>query len=355
VTPILGVIMRSALRLLLVPVVLILLGGCSNIDDYYLAHSSDPEVRELYEMIAVEDDPQIRAVAMERLAGFLLIDAGPRPLIAYLTTFVEHHPDDQFGGLYLYIVAESYLEIGAPALARYYFERVVTGYAEVTVGELSLRKAALEQLVQLSPDPEDRVTYYRTLLDEYPGRVDRGLLYYRLAENLALLGEWDAVYAAYRNFLDYPETKIPGEPNAHRIVQDRVQFYDSEKNWTLETVEELRRTITWALINKDTRTLARYQAGVNFFTRSWEQDFDDPNTTPLWDIGEILRLTRRGLSIDREVDIDADGDEAYLWTYGWGGLRIRTWYLYFRKVDFPPDPEIHGTWEWAGIYLGERL
>jgi hypothetical protein len=330
-------------------------GSCSNMDDYYTADSKDPEVRELYELIAAEDDPQVRAVAIERLSGFLLIDAGPQPLIAYLTTFVEEHPDDHYGGLYLYIVAQSYLRTGTPALARYYFERVVTGYADVEIGELSLRRASLEELVRLSPNPEDRVAYYRTLLEEYGDEVDRGVLYYRLAENLALLGEWDEVYATYRNVLRYPDLEIPGEPNAYRIIEDRVEFYDSPRDWTLETLEDLRRTITWALVNKDTRTLARYQAKVNFFTRSWEQDFDDPNTTPLWDIGEILRLTRRGLSIDREVDVDADGDEAYLWTYGWGALRIRTWYLYFRKVYFPPDPEIHGTWEWAGIFLGERL
>ncbi|MFW6231495.1 MAG: tetratricopeptide repeat protein [Spirochaetota bacterium] len=339
----------------LASVALIALAACSNVDDYYIANSDDPEVRELYELIAVEDDPQVRAVAIERLSGHLLIDAGYEPLIAYLTSFVEHNPNDEYGGLYLSVVAQSYLESDAPAVARYYYERVVTGYPDVRIDSISLRKAALEHLVRLSPDAEDRVTWYRMLIDEYGEEVDRGLLYYRLAENLERLGEWDAVYEAYRNVLRYPDLNVPGRPNAYRLVEDRVEFYDSEKNWTLETVEDLRRTITGALINKDTRTLRRYQAGVNFFTRSWEQDFDDPNTTPLWDIGEILRLTRRGLSIERELDVDADGDEAYLWTYGWGGLRIRTWYLYFRKVHFPPDPEIHGTWEWAGVFLGERL
>jgi tetratricopeptide (TPR) repeat protein len=351
--------MRRTGQLLILCVAFTVLAGCTNteeyLENYFLTDSNDPEVRELYEMIAVEDDPQVRAVAIERLSGFLLVDSGPTPLIAYLTSLVEHHPKDEYGALYLYIVAQTYLETGALELSRYYYQRVVTGYADVRVRDLSLRKASLEQLVRLSPNPEQRVAYYRTLINEYEDEVNLGLMYYRLAENLELLGEWDEVYAAYRSFLRFPSVQVPGEPNAYRIIEQRVQFYNSPRNWTLPTLEDLRRTITWALANKDTRTLARYQAGVNFFTRSWEQDFDDPNTTPLWDIGELLRLTRRGLSIDREVDIDADGDEAYLWTYGWGGLRIRTWYLYFRKVHFPPDPEIHGSWEWAGIYLGERL
>jgi hypothetical protein len=342
-------------RAILAPVALIVLAGCSDVHDYYLADSTAPEAHELYELIAEEDDPQVRAVAIRRLSGHILIDSGPRELIAYLNTFVEDRPQDQYGGLYLYMIAQTHLETDAPGLARYYFERVVNGYADVRVDSISLRRASLEQLVRLSGDPEDRVRYYRMLLEEYGDEVDRGPLYYRLAENLAALGEWEEVYATYRNILRYPDLKIPGEPNAYRRIRERVNFYDSTKDWTLETAEDLRRTLTWAIANKDARTLARYQAKANFFTRSWEQDFDDPNTTPLWDIGEILRLTRRGISVDRELAVDADGDEAYLWTYGWGGLRIRTWYLYFRKVHFPPDPEIHGTWEWAGIFLGERL
>jgi tetratricopeptide (TPR) repeat protein len=271
-----------------------------------------------------------------------------------LTTFVQENPDDEYGALYLSIVAQNYLDQGAVDLARYYFERVITGYPEIVVRGVSLRKSALEQVVRLSDNPAERANYYQMLLDEYDQSVDRGLIYFRLAQNYEQLGEWERAYEAYRAFLQYPGTIVPGEPNAHRNVTDRIEFYDSPKNWTVPTLEELRRGITAALRNKNTSALRQYEAGANFFTRSWEQDFEDPNVSGFWNIGEILRLTRR-LEISQQVDLDDDGDEAYLWTYGWGGLRLKTWYLYFRKVDFPPDPDIHGTWEWAGVYLGERL
>jgi hypothetical protein len=145
---------------------------------------------------------------------------------------------------------------------------------------------------------------------------------------------------------------VPGKPNATRVIKERVDFYDSSKDWTAESLDELRRIITWAIVNKNVRTFLQYRAGVNFFTRSWEQDPDDPNAEPEWELGALLLPSR--VSVGRTVDIDSDGDEAYLYTFGWG-LRIKTWYLYFRKVYYPPDPDIHGTWEWAGIYLGERL
>ena len=330
------------------------IAACTNVQDYYLAGISDPEVRDLFEIAATEQDPLVRAVAMNRLSGFLVDEAGHEVLIAYLTSFVEKHPDDPYGALYLYIVGQSYVEQGAPVLARYYFDRVVRSYADVVIRGASLRQASLRQLVRLAADPEQRVLYYRKLIEEYGTPSDLGLLYYRLAETYEELGEWTAAYDAYRKFLTHPGAEVPGRPNAYRETGNRVAFYDSRKNWTVPTLEELTRIITAALASRDARTLTRYQAGVNFFTRSWEQDFDDPNATPIWNLGELLRQSRQ-LSMDREAALDSDGDEAYLWTWGWGGLRIRTWYFYFRRVNYPPDPLIHGSWEWAGIFLGERL
>ena len=330
-----------------------LLTGCSNGLDYYASSVDDPEALELLDLVEQETDPAVRAAAVERLSEFLFRDAGPERLIAYLTTVVERHPDDPFGALYLYLVGQTYLEQDAGALAQHYFERVVHGYADVQFKGVSIHRAALEQLVRLTPDPEKRARHYEHLISDYPEAVDMGLLYFRLARAYEQYGAWESAYAAYRRFLSYPGTIVPGEPNAFRLVRERVDFYDSSKNWTVDSLESLRAAIARAIANKNTRELLRYRAGVDFFTRTWEQDPDDPNTEPEWELGELLINSRR-ISVGPAAELDSDGDEAYLFTYGWG-LRIKTWYLYFRRVYYPPDPDIHGNWEWAGIFLGERV
>lgn len=344
--------MRTTLLLLVGSALLI--AGCSDVSDYYSTNLDDPEARELLNLIDAESDPAVRAVAIERLSEFLFRDAGPERLIAYLTMVVEQHPDDPFGALYLYFVGQTYLDQGAGALAEHYLERVVHGYADVVFKGVSIHRASLEQLVQLSPDPEKRARHYRTLISEYPDVVDLGLLHYRIAQVYEEYGEWQLAYAAYRTFLSYPETVVPGKPNAIRQITERLDFYDSRKNWTVASLDDLRGAIAWAILNKNTGALLRYRAGVNFFTRTWEQDPEDPNSEPEWELGALLLNSRR-ITVGATVDLDSDGNEAYLFTYGWGGLRIKTWYLYFRRVDYPPDPEIHGNWEWAGIFLGERL
>jgi hypothetical protein len=53
------------------------------------------------------------------------------------------------------------------------------------------------------------------------------------------------------------------------------------------------------------------------------------------------------------LDASSNSTEAFLKTWGWS--QISTWYLYFRKIYFPSDPEIHGRWEWAGVYYGEKF
>jgi hypothetical protein len=50
----------------------------------------------------------------------------------------------------------------------------------------------------------------------------------------------------------------------------------------------------------------------------------------------------------------SNSTEAYLRTQGWSQY-INVWYLYFHKIYFPENPEIHGRWEWAGVYYGEKF
>jgi hypothetical protein len=85
---------------------------------------------------------------------------------------------------------------------------------------------------------------------------------------------------------------------------------------------------------------------------SWEQDDSESNTQVLFDLGSFLRGSK--ISYAKELDIDSNAREAYLETWGWS-YRMPTWYLYFRKINYPGDPEINGRWEWAGIYFGEKL
>jgi tetratricopeptide (TPR) repeat protein len=269
----------------------------------------------------------------------------------FLTTYVEEHKEDPYNGYYLLIVAKNYLSQGAEPFAVQYFERILRNHVDLEVDGTSIHYVCLQNLIRLVEDPELKVTYYKSLLSRFGDKTDRGPAYYFLAKTYEELGEWDLAIQAYRNFLGYPETSVQGVPHAHEQVRSIIEFYDyPNKNWTMESLEDLVSTIKYAMWTRNARLLSRYRAKVNFFASSWEEEGSDANQSFLDDLGSFL--TQR-IHYNAELDRDSNYREAYLRTWGWS-YRIKTWYLYFRRVDFPADPEIHGQWEWGGIYFGEK-
>ena len=91
---------------------------------------------------------------------------------------------------------------------------------------------------------------------------------------------------------------------------------------------------------------------VNFFSLSWRQDETQENSLENFSMRDYGLGNR--IRYSAKLDESSNPNEAYLRTTGWSQY-IYVWYLYFRKVNFPADPNIHGRWEWAGIYFGEKL
>ncbi|MEW5817081.1 MAG: hypothetical protein AB1798_17005, partial [Spirochaetota bacterium] len=123
-----------------------------------------------------------------------------------------------------------------------------------------------------------------------------------------------------------------------------------DKNWTMQNLDELVKQIKGAVYNVSANQLAKSMAKVNFFTRSWEQKEAEGEADFIYHLNAFLNPS---VWTAPALDKNSNAQEAYLKTEGWS-FRISTWYLYFRKINFPADPERHGQWEWAGIYFGEK-
>ena len=85
---------------------------------------------------------------------------------------------------------------------------------------------------------------------------------------------------------------------------------------------------------------------------SWRQDETQKNSIANFKMRDFMLGNR--IRYSQELDPSSTPNEAFLRTWGWSSY-VNVWYLYFRKVNFPLDPNIHGQWEWAGIYYGEKL
>ncbi len=278
-------------------------------------------------------------------------DQNHQELQARLGRYIQAYPDDPFNTYYLYVLARNYKNRGRIRPAVQYLEILLKNHPDLKYQEESIHYLALKNLIQLLEDPYERLTCYKEIYSRFSAKLQIGRYRYYLAQTYEDLGEWEKAIDQYRLFLKHPDTIIPGNPNARKEIQNRVTFYDSDKSWAREDLSSLIGSIRYAVRTMNVPLLRRYQSQVDFFLLSWN------HTEQASALGSssfnIRSFLKQGIRFAPSLDTDSNENEAYLRSTGW--YFNTPWYFYFRKVDFPADPEINGRWEWAGIYFGEKM
>ena len=327
----------------------------SEIDLYYITGSEgDKEnFKELFTLLKMEKNgSEVEfAVTREIAASFARLRDFDR-VINFLSARVINNPSDPYNGYYLLMIAYAHLQLGSEPIAALYFELIVENYPDLIVNDESIHLICLRQLIKLNNSPERQVWYYQELISRFPDKIDLGIAYFMLGQACESIGNWDDAIQAYTRYLPYTGTIITGYPNADQYARQQVDFSKSPKDWTFESLPALREAIESALDTGSVRSLIRSQAKVNFFTRSWEQMETDDSGMVDFSLSEFMYNNR--IRYAATLDSASNDTEAFLRTTGWYS-NLSTWYLYFRKIYFPQDPEIHGRWEWAGIYYGEKF
>ncbi|MBN1519583.1 MAG: tetratricopeptide repeat protein [Spirochaetales bacterium] len=329
--------------------------SCSSPRDYYL-EAPEPEHSRLADLFSLLDTEGLgveeRYAVIQKIGASMLEREEYGRLASFLSEEIGRDPDNPYNAMHMLTLAWAYSLQGAEDVAALYYDRILKNYPDLSVGGESVHFACLRRLIELVPEPERRIEFRRELLARFPDSIDMGTELFLMGSEYEELGDWDSALDAYQRFLPYYESEIPGHPNAVRYARTFVDLATIPKTWTFETLDQLVATIKQALAAGNTRALPRLRAGVGFFAMDWYQDIDAGNSLVLFDFGAFMAGGRIYYSDD--LDPASNATEAFLKTWGWTE-RISTWYLYFRKVDFPADPEVHGRWEWAGIYFGEKM
>ncbi|MDR1566062.1 MAG: tetratricopeptide repeat protein [Treponema sp.] len=330
-------------------------GKTDKIDPYYIIGSEENQeaLSNLFMLLA--DEPswgrEQFTIIREIANNFIRQKEYPR-LINFLTARVNQYPDDPYNTYYLFMAAYGLMQEEAYPAAALYFDLIIKNYPDLTVLGESIHLACLNQLITLVDNPEQRVWYYEELISRFSDSIDLGAAYFLLAQAYERIGEWNGAIKAYTQYLPYMGSNVPGFPNADTYAKQMVDFNKSPKNWTFDTRGSLVNAIKTALDSGSPGRLEQCRAKVNFFARSWEQEAADDSGIAEFNLSDFMRMSR--IRYANELDAGSNANEAYLRTWGWSQY-ISTWYLYFRKIYFPLDPEIHGRWEWAGIYYGEKF
>jgi hypothetical protein len=325
------------------------------VDPYYITGSQAERetLKQLFALLAKETEPGETQFAVVREIGnryARLKEYGK--LITFLTARIHRNPDDPYNTYYLFMTAYGYLEQEADTVAALYFDLIIKNYPDLIVQGKSIHLACLNRLITLTDNPEQQVRYYEELIARFSEEIDLGVAYFMLAQGYERIGEWNQAIQSYTNYLPYRGAIIPGFPNADQYAKQLVDFNKSPKDWTFESLNALVTAIKTALDGENIVRLRQCQAKVNFFARSWAQENTDDSGMAEFSLSAFM--SRNQIRYAHTLDGGSNANEAYLRTFGWDQY-ITTWYLYFRKIYFPSDPEIHGRWEWAGIYYGEKF
>ena len=327
----------------------------SDIDPYYIVGSRENQeaLRDMFLLLENEypGSEEQFTVIREIINHYVRQREFPR-LINFLTNRVNSNSRDPYNTYYLYIIATTYIQQEAHAVAAMYFNLIIKNYPDLTVSGESIHLASLNQLLSIIDNPEKRIWYYEELISRFSDQIDLGAAYFLLAQAYEQSGEWASAIRAYTQFLPNMNTNVPGFPNADIYARQMVDFHNSPKDWTFTTLNALVESIQDALDAGSYAQLERARAKVNFFARSWGQDASDESGIAGFHLLDFMRSSR--ISYATELDAGSNANEAYLRTWGWSQY-LSTLYLYFRKINFPADPEIHGRWEWAGVYYGEKF
>ena len=281
---------------------------------------------------------------IKQIADTLRSEKDYQGLILFLTDWVDKNPDDMYNSYWLLMTADAYLAQGAEPVAEYYFDRILQQCPDLLIKGNSAHFICLQKLIQISKTPSHRIKYFNELISRFPQNVNTTELYLRLALEYQNDSQWSQALKTYSLFLE--------QPDAYKNARHLVDFNNSSKDWTFESLSALEEAVKKAIRNYDWRSLDKYKAKVNFFSMSWKQDENDANAQEEFSMYSWMRGKR--IRYNDTLDEASNPNEAYLRTWGWNSY-VPVWYLYFRKVDFPLDPDIHGNWEWAGIYLGNKL
>lgn len=341
-------------------IMLIALNSCDKKDYYHYINKDYPESKELHQLFPLLnthiDYSKNRFTVINEIIYILSNYESIGSLNLFVNEYINSHPDDPYNSFYTLKLGSEYLKREIYDFAETYIHKSVMVYKDLKIDNRSVHKEALETLTEITQDKKRRVFYYKKLIAEHSEELDLGQVHYYLAEALEAIEEWDEAIKSYTVFLDYPQTAIPSEPDARDDILKKVGFYHADKKWIERDLNTLIWRIRSAVNRKDYWSLDKYRA-YDFFVINWNSKYSDLKSShPL----DSVTLINMSLTFDPKVDPMSTETEAFLGVSGNKWINsiwwvYPKWYFYFKKVDYPQDPEIHGGWEWVGIFLGEKL
>lgn len=328
--------------------------GCSKNDNLkYLPKKvlKNEELNFLFTtLINEENSDEIQFGIVEQIIRRMRKMGQLRHLNVFLSKYTFNRPNDSFLAYYYMTMALNYMDLKEPEIAKLYFKRVVNDTQDMRIDKQSIHYLCLQEFIKLSTSPQEKIESYLKLLNSYSDLIDQGFCYYHIGKIYEEMGKAPEAIYYFEKFISSDKTNIPGGDKTYEEIHRKLVYYYSDVYWAFDTLDELIYAIRYS-INESPYLMEDYKA-KDFFMMSWSQETASQYTRSRMPMASLITGTTK---INNQVEPYSNDKEAYIRTSGWAmEWQVGVFYFYFRKINIPEKPAIHGKWEWAGIYLGER-
>ncbi|MBN2650970.1 MAG: tetratricopeptide repeat-containing protein, partial [Spirochaetales bacterium] len=273
----------------------------------------------------------------------------------YLLRYIEAFPSDPYNAWYTYKIAENYKHQKINSFAEKYYLITINNFNDIIHNDKSIHLATINNLIEINKEPEFQIELYLRLERDFPESMKSGINLYNLAKTYEKTGEFKNAIATYQKLIELKDKDIPGGSNNFDYIKEMLSYQEvNNVYWVKSDLNSLTNTIRYAIRTQNAELLRNQTSKLDFFVTSWTAEQKSVNREFISEFDRFIRGIWRGsVKAANELDNSSNNSEAYLRTENWS-YRIGTWYMYFRKIDFPADQRIHDKWEWIGIYLGEK-
>lgn len=315
--------------------------------------------KELYDQIGSDQFPEADFIRIQQIFDYLKSQADYENILHFLRSSRVRQNSYHFRSFIDYLLAFSYHEYGQKEIAVFLLQKLLNEGIDLIYRGNSLQPKILEYLSQQTSDPFDRLRYLKQLLAYQTNEQTNILLSYQLGKTYEEIGFWDQSIDTYRYTLSLPSTSEVLSPEIYSRIKSLVAYRNRTNNFISRDLNMLIQLVKKALSDGDLVQLSKLQSGSDFIIQYWaqKQNYHPPpeQETFLRGLIQFSRNYNGEMTVKWEEGLNemSNLSEVFVKTTNWYAEWI-TVYFYFRKIFYPPNPAIHGLWEWSGVYLGGR-
>ena len=274
-----------------------------------------------------------------------------------LGVLAENENEEIYKSINCFLLSDIYWEQGNKDISVFYMLKVNKNSYKLNYENSDIGYLIAKRVINYESNIRFKEKMYGLLFSDYLDKIDIGDTYLELSNYYKAIYEMDkAANAMSKALLYLPENDNNDEENIKENIKNELSFYKINKYWIYENLDTLIGRIKYAINEKDKKLLDQYVTPINFtiklLQRNGLQNLSDQN----WSYQELEIEKKKWsdrITFSNTLENFSNHDEAYLKTTNWDFPQISTWYLYFKRINYPFDNRINGCWEWSGIFFGE--